>query len=539
MRAVKTALISVWDKTGVLDLAKTLDRFGTRIISTGGTAKALRESGIQVVDISEITKKPEAFGGRMKTLSYEVASGILFDRDRDADEAARLGIEPIDMVVCNLYPFCEYRDKGLGLNELIEYVDIGGPTMIRAAAKNFRGVAVLTRPGDYAAIIEELNANNGALSLATRTNLMRIAYSQTAAYDSAIADHMDGLAGQPSVRLHYSGAEHLRYGENPHQQAVYFAGNDQYAGFRAMEILGGKEISYNNLVDLAGALDAVADLEEPSVAIIKHTNPCGLCSAPDLRHAFELAWAADPVSAFGSVIAFNRTLTVEAAAFLDLDHEDKGKRKFVEIVAAPDFAPGVVEYLKKHKALRILKLDPKASRPPKELKFVRGALLVQDNDEKLFEKMEQVTQYGTGPIDESLLKFGLVGVRQVKSNSIVVVRRKGDAMQLLGMGSGQPNRVNSTSLAMERAVATLEAEYEAQGGAAGEAKELWIKEQLGLAYLVSDAFFPFPDSVRLAAAYGIRQMFQPGGSIRDKEVIAACDELHVAMVMTGIRHFKH
>ncbi len=539
MRGIKTALISVWDKTGVLELAAKLHQFGTRIISTGGTAKALREAGIPVTDISEITKKPEAFGGRMKTLSYEVASGILFDRTRDADEAARLAIDPIDMVVCNLYPFCEYRDKGLPLNELIEYVDIGGPTMIRAAAKNFRGVAVLTRPGDYAAIIQELDANQGALGLETRTKLMRIAYSQTAAYDSAIADHMDTLAGEPSVRLHYTGAEHLRYGENPHQQAVYFSGNDQYPGFRGMEILGGKEISYNNLVDLAGALDAVADLEEPSVAIIKHTNPCGISSAPNLQQAFELAWAADPVSAFGSVIAFNRTLTLDAARFLDLDHEDKGKRKFVEIVVAPQFETGVVEYLKKHKALRILKLDPKTNRPAKELKFVRGSLLVQDNDEKLFEKLEQVTQYGTGPIDEPLLKFGLVAVRQVKSNSIVVVRRTGDAMQLLGMGSGQPNRVNSTSLAMERSVATLEAEYDAQGGPAGEAKDLYVKQQLGLAYLVSDAFFPFPDSVRLAAAYGIRAVFQPGGSIRDKEVIQACDELHVAMVMTGIRHFRH
>ncbi len=535
MRKVKRALISVWDKSGVVELALELHRHGAEIVSTGGTASRLREAGIPVVDISEITKKPEAFGGRMKTISYEVASGILFDRERDAKEAEALGIGAIDMVVCNLYPFVEYRDKGLALDELIEYVDIGGPTMIRAAAKNFRGVAVLTRPQDYQAVVEELGANHGALSLETRTRLMRIAFSQTAAYDSTIADHMDQLAGQPSVRLHYSGAEQLRYGENPHQAALYFAGSAENGGFGGMEVLGGKELSYNNLVDLAGALDAVADVEEPCVAIIKHTNPCGLAAAPKLESAFGLAWAGDPVSAFGSVIAFNRPLSMETAHCLELDHEEKSRRKFVEIVAAPEFEAGVVEYLRKHKSLRILRMDPGANRPARDLKFVRGALLVQDNDGKLYDKLEQVTQYGTGPIDEPLLKFGMVAVRQVKSNAIVVVRRTGDAMQLLGMGSGQPNRVNSTSLALERAVATLEAEYD--GDPAG--RDLYVKQQLGLAYLVSDAFFPFPDSVRMAAAYGIRAIFQPGGSIRDKEVVQACDELHVAMVMTGIRHFKH
>jgi phosphoribosylaminoimidazolecarboxamide formyltransferase/IMP cyclohydrolase len=535
MTKIATALLSVWDKTELLPLAQALHRHGTKLISTGGTAKVLTEAGLPVTDISAVTGRPEAFGGRMKTLSYEIASGLLFDRDRDAEEAKNLGISPIDLVVCNLYPFEHYRQQGLPLDKLIEYIDIGGPTMIRAAAKNVNHVAVLTDPGDYAAAIAELDQTGGELSQATRLGLMRKAFNRTADYDAAIASHLDQLAGAPSVRLHLHEGQPLRYGENPHQKAIFYPKNGLHDGLGALEILGGKELSYNNLVDLGGALDAVAGLAGPSCAIIKHTNPCGLASSSTLAEALDLAWAGDPVSAFGSVIAFNRPVDRPDVLALALDDADKGKRRFVEIVAAPDFTGEALDYLRQHKALRILKIDANEGLRGPEYRFVRGALLAQDADRDAAEKREVASVARPTVMDEDLIRFGTQAARCVKSNAIAIVRRRGAAAQLLGMGAGQPNRVNSVKLALDRALANLRAESLLEG----EAREAECRHKLGECTLVSDAFFPFPDGVELALGAGVKTIIQPGGSIRDGEVIAACDRHGGVMVLTGTRHFKH
>jgi phosphoribosylaminoimidazolecarboxamide formyltransferase/IMP cyclohydrolase len=471
----------------------------------------------------------------MKTLSYEIASGLLFDRDRDAEEAKKLGISPIDLVVCNLYPFEHYRQQGLPLEQLIEYIDIGGPTMIRAAAKNVNHVAVLTDPGDYAAVTEELDRSEGALSRETRLRLMRTAFNRTADYDAAIAAHLDQLAGEPSVRLRLHGGQGLRYGENPHQKATFYPKNGAHEGLGALEILGGKELSYNNLVDLGGALDAVAGLDGPSCAIIKHTNPCGLATATSPAEALDRAWAGDPVSAFGSVIAFNRPLDRADVTSLALDDPDKSRRRFVEIVAAPGFTDEALAYLRQHKALRILKIDPDEGLRGPEFRFVRGALLAQDPDRGAPEKLDTATTNHLGSVDTSLIQFGVHAARCVKSNAIVIVRRVGQVAQLLGMGAGQPNRVNSVKLAIERALANLRAE----SALGGEEREAECRRQLGEAILVSDAFFPFADGVELALDAGVRVIIQPGGSIRDGEVIAACDQRGAVMMLTGTRHFKH
>ncbi|MFH1807475.1 MAG: bifunctional phosphoribosylaminoimidazolecarboxamide formyltransferase/IMP cyclohydrolase [Pseudomonadota bacterium] len=533
---VRRALLSVSDKTGLEPLARALVQRGVELISTGGTRAALTEMGLKTLEISEVTGKPEAFGGRMKTLSFEVCSALLFHRERDADEARALNIAPIDLVVVNLYPFEKKRDQGVDDETLVENIDIGGPTLIRAAAKNHRFVTVLTDPAQYPAVIEELAAHDGALSLETRTRLARQAYNRTADYDAAIAVELDRRAAQPSLRLAFDGGQVLRYGENSHQQATLYRQRGASTSLCDMKILGGKPLSFNNLVDLQGALDAVRDLGRPGVAIIKHTNPCGLAVADSLRAAFEAAWAGDPVSAFGSVIAFNRPLDVETARFLNLDAEPKSARKFVEIVAAPVFSDEAVAYLQQHKDLRIVELDPAQAALKRDVRVLPGAALEQDPDVELLAKQDVVTQAQPPALDDDLLRFGLVATRQVKSNAIVLVRRRGDGVvQLLGMGAGQPNRLNSVKLAVARARENLAAEY--QGGSSG--LEAHIAAQLGLAVLVSDAFFPFPDGVEAAAAAGVRCVFQPGGSIRDKAVIKKCDELGVAMVFTGLRHFRH
>jgi phosphoribosylaminoimidazolecarboxamide formyltransferase/IMP cyclohydrolase len=531
---IKRALISVSDKSGIESLAKTLHQLGVQIISTGGTKKVLEQAGIPVTEISEVTHNPEAFGGRMKTISFQIESALLFDREKDADEAARLGIEPIDMVVCNLYPFERVKNKGVDFDTLIENIDIGGPTMVRAAAKNFKYVAVVTDPQDYPEIVSELQANDGALSYETRFRLMRKAFNLTADYDAMIATTMDETAGELSVRLAFEQANVLRYGENAHQQAFFLRQRKAPHSLYDLEALHGKELSYNNIVDLYSALDAVRDFEQTACAIIKHNNPCGLAVGSDQRTVFEKAWAGDPVSAFGSVIAFNRKVSKSTVEFLHLDAEDKSLRKFVEVVAAPDFDDEALEYLFLHKNLRVVRFDPAHLQSEMEYRILAGALLAQTPDRKLLEKTETVTQT-RAEVDEDLLKFGLIAVRQLKSNAIAIVRKNGEDLQLLGMGCGQPNRVNSTHLALERSVQNLRNEFKGDEAA----MDAYIKEELGKAVLISDAFFPFPDNVEIAAGYGIKTIVQPGGSIRDKSVIKRCDELGIAMIFTGIRHFKH
>lgn len=534
MITIRRALISVWDKTGVVDFAAALERLGCEIISTGGTRKVLEEAGIAVREIASVTGNPEAFGGRMKTISFQIESALLFDRRKDADEAEKLGIEPIDMVVCNLYPFDKVKEKGAELPELIENIDIGGPTMLRAAAKNYRYVAAVSDQRDYPELLREMEENKGALSEATRFMLMRKTFNHTADYDALIATSMDEAAGEFSLRLAFEKAKPLRYGENSHQSAAFLRQRGAKNSYYDMEVLHGKELSFNNITDMYAALESIRDLRQHACAVIKHANPCGLCSGDDQRKTLEYAWAGDPVSAFGSVIAFNTSVTLGTVAFFNFDAESKSQRKFVEIVAAPAFEPEALDYLKLHKNLRIVIFDPHFLTPQKDLKFLHNALLCQDSDLELKSKIEIMTQQKPAN-DPELLDFGLKAIRQLKSNAICIVRRpEKNYCQLLGMGCGQPNRVNSTELSISRARENLKAEWNGSGNA-----DAFIREKMGESILVSDAFFPFPDNVEIAHDAGIRCIVQPGGSIRDKKVITRADELGMAMMFTGLRHFKH
>ena len=530
---IRRALLSVFDKTGVVELARALREHGCELISTGGTRTALEGAGLPVTEISKVTGNPEAFGGRMKTISFQVESALLFDREKDAAEAARLGIAPIDLVVCNLYPFAKARDEKADLPTLMENIDVGGPTMIRAAAKNHRFVAVLTNPEQYAAVQKELHAAKGALGAETRAKLARAAFDLTADYDALIATTLCERAGERILRFHFTEGDPLRYGENPHQQAFFYRDATAAHSLHDLELHGGKELSYNNLTDLTAAMDVARSLGRSGCAIIKHANPCGLAEAADQRAALERAWAGDPLSAFGSVIAFNRSVERRTVEFLALDQTDKSKRRFVEVVAAPAFEPAAIEYLRLAENLRIVEIDPALEQPKTEYRLLAGALLSQnaDLDSDLLGEVKPATKRAPATRPE-LLAFGFKAVRQLKSNAIAVVRETEDgAFQLLGMGAGQPNRVSSTELAVAHARANLAAEH------AGDEK--WIDEQMGKAVLVSDAFFPFKDGVERAAAAGIRTVYQPGGSLRDAEVVARCDELGVAMAMVGRRHFKH
>jgi len=533
---VRRALLSVTDKTGVVELARTLAAHGCELISTGGTRAALEAAGLAVTEAASVSGNPEAFGGRMKTISFAIESALLYDRERDAAEAAVLRIAPIDLVACNLYPFREHAAAGEPLPALMEQVDVGGPTMIRAAAKNHRWVAVLTSPAQYSQVIAELDAHGGALSAATRERLMREAFHHTADYDAAIAQTVDERLDISSLRLAFDQGRTLRYGENPHQAAWLFREREAAASLADAEVLSGKEISHNNLLDLAAALEAVQDLPAPACAIIKHANPCGLAVAPDQPTALAAAWEGDPVSAFGSVIAFNAPLRADTVAFFELGHADRSRRKFVEVVAAPSFEDDALEGLKVHPNLRAVRVDPAGLRPRLIFRSLPGALLLQEADAALEAGGEVQTKAGPAVDDPDLVHLGLVAVRQVKSNAIAVVRRRPDGvLQLLGMGGGQPNRLDSIHLAIARCRANLAREH--RGPAEG--LEAYQREVLASALLVSDAFFPFPDNVEAAAEAGIRTLYEPGGSLRDAQLVKRADELGVCLVFTGRRHFKH
>jgi phosphoribosylaminoimidazolecarboxamide formyltransferase / IMP cyclohydrolase len=534
MIKIRRALISVWDKTGIIDFAAALERMGCEIISTGGTKKELEEAGIAVTDIAAVTGNPEAFGGRMKTISFQIESALLFDRQKDAKEAAKLGIQAIDMVVCNLYPFEKVKDQGARLPELIENIDIGGPTMLRAAAKNYRYVAAVCDPADYPGLLQELEENAGALNETRRFSLMRKAFNHTADYDALIATSMDAEAGELSLRPAFEKAKKLRYGENSHQEAYFLRQRGAKDSYADIQVLHGKALSYNNLTDMYAALESVRDLRQHACAVIKHANPCGLCSGDDQRKVLEYAWAGDPVSAFGSVIAFNTTVKADTVSFFNLDAENRFERKFIEIVVAPAFESEALEYLKQHKNLRVVIYDAHYLTPKKDIKFLHQALLYQDSDMKLKTKTETVTKVKP-VIDPELLDFGLKTIRQLKSNAICIVRRpQQHYCQLLGMGCGQPNRINSTELSVSRARENIKAGWNAPADA-----EAFIRDAMKESVLFSDAYIPFPDNVELAHAAGIRTIVQPGGSISDKKVIAKADELGMAMLFTGLRHFKH
>lgn len=535
MIRVRRALLSVYDKTDIVDLANVLHNLDCEIIASGGTLKTLQQANIPAVEISAYTGNPEIFGGRVKTISYQIAAGILGDRDKDAQEAEKHNIQNIDLVVCNFYPFDQMKDSEAELTDLIEYIDIGGPTMIRAAAKNYKYVTVLTDPNQYKQVMEELSDNDGHISEETRFNLMRQAFNYSADYEADIATTMDKFADINSIRLSYEHGREMRYGENPHQNGVFFKRSLSVNSIHDMKILHGKELSYNNIVDIDGAIQAVHDLQPNGCVIIKHTNPCGYAQGDIQAEVFKTAWEGDPISAFGSIIAFNTPLKYETVGFLDLDNPDKSKRKFVEVIIAPDYEKEALEYLQKSKNLRIIKYDPSEFIDPYQMKPVQGGLLVQNRDAELYEELKVVTCKAID-LDKRvrLIDFGIAASKHIKSNAIVLVREtKDNALQLLGMGAGQPNRVASVKLAIEKAKENLQAEYD------GDDFESYYQQEMKKAILVSDAFFPFADSIEAVAKEGIELVVQPGGSIRDKSVIKTCDKLDVAMIFTQRRHFKH
>lgn len=509
------ALLSVADKTGIVELARQLVGQGHTILSTGGTAKKLQEAGVQVTLVEEYTGSPEMLQGRVKTLHPKIHAGILARRGRDEKELEEHRILPIDIVAVNLYPFEQTVEGDHKLEEAIEQIDIGGVTLLRAAAKNYRDVTVLCDPADYPRLesSEEL-----------RKELAVKAFRHTMRYDSAIQRYLGGeLLGERTLDLHLAHGEELRYGENPHQQATFY--RDGTSGMGSAEQLHGKRLSYNNYLDGDAALQAMLELAaEPAAVVVKHLNPCGMATGDSLREALERAWAGDVVSAFGSVIAFSQEVDLRTAEFL--------QGKFVEMVIAPGYTDEALAFLKgKSKKLRILGLDGLEISPGTQYRRVSGGILEQTPDTDLAAQWECVTKTPFPEGKEALARFTLAACKHTKSNAVILGHEyKRGRFMVLGMGAGQPNRVDSLrKLAVTKAEENIEREY-------GDGKK---DEILSSAMLASDAFFPFDDTVREAAAYGIRYIVQPGGSIRDEEVIEACDELGVSMIFTGTRHFRH
>ena len=522
--AIERALISVYDKRGVVEFARELASLGIEIVSTGGTARLLREAGIGVRDVAELTGWPEMLGGRVKTLHPKVHGGILFQRGKaeDRKQAAEHSIVPIDLVVVNLYPFSATAARpGVTPEELVENIDIGGPAMVRSAAKNFQSVGVVTDPADYAAVAAELR-DRRELSLAMRLALARKAYARTARYDGEIATELERLAANAGVtigpleklpeRIHVAleRRQAMRYGENPHQAAaLYVPAGRPAAGLAGAKQLQGKELSYNNLVDLDAAWALAREFGRPAVAIIKHNNPCGAAEQESLREAYVQALACDPVSAFGGVLAFNRPLDAATA-------EELGKL-FVECIVAPGYEPAALKVFASKKNLRLLELPRDAAPEELELKRISGGVLVQEPDRhQLAESdLKVATQRAPTDAERRALLFGWKVAKHVKSNAIVFAREG----RTVGVGAGQMSRVDSVKIAVIKA---------ATAGLA-----------LAGSVVASDAFFPFPDGVEEAGKAGATAVIQPGGSLRDADVIAAANRMGMAMVFTGVRHFRH
>ena len=538
-KPIRRALLSVTDKSNLIPFAQTLAAHGAELVSTGGTARTLREAGLPVRDIADLTGFPEMLDGRVKTLHPRVHGGILHVRE-NPDHLASIAahaIDPIDMVVVNLYPFEATAQKpGVTFPEIIENIDIGGPSMVRSAAKNFADVAVVTSASDYETLTAELNANAGQLSLATRWSLAQAAFRTTAAYDTAIAQTLAELSPDdpapeapnpahpaeekfpPDLRLTYTRSAPLRYGENPHQQAALYV-DSSHAGIASARQLQGKELSYNNLVDLDACWSLVQDLAALSgpsfaktpaaVAIIKHTNPCGAAVAPNVIDAYQQALAADPVSAFGGVIGIDQPVDGPAA--------DEISKLFVEAIVAPSFTPEARTRFAAKKNLRLVEIT--SATAPLALKQISGGLLLQDADNLRITPadLRTVTDRHPTPNELAALLFAWSVSKHVKSNAIVYARASSStAFQTVGIGAGQMSRVDA-----------------ARFGA--------IKATLPLAGSVaaSDAFFPFPDGLEAVVQAGATAVIQPGGSVRDPDVIAAANRLGIAMVFTGIRHFRH
>ncbi len=534
LKPIRRALLSVTDKSGLVDFARALAAHNIELVSTGGTARTLREAGLTVRDISDLTGFPEMLDGRVKTLHPNVHGGLLHIRSNPGHQAsiAEHNIQPIDLVVVNLYAFEATAAKpGVLVHELIENIDIGGPSMVRSAAKNFEDVAVVTGVSDYPALTEELNANGGSLSRDTRWRLAKQAFSTTAAYDAAIASALDALSsGEPDapasptnpstadlppvIRLIYPRSSVLRYGENPHQRAALYT-DGTGKGIASARQLQGKELSYNNLVDLDACWELASEFDpaaEAAVVIIKHTNPCGAATGSAVLEAYARALEADPVSAFGGVIGVNREIDGSAA--------EEIAKLFVEAIVAPSFTPEALARFATKKNLRLLVIDP--AHTPRILKQVSGGLLVQDADRHQVTEADLTFPTARRPSPEELraLLFAWRISKHVKSNAIVYARSLGTGSaafgQTVGVGAGQMSRVDAARFGAQKAVLPLAGSVAA-----------------------SDAFFPFPDGLEVVAGAGATAVIQPGGSVRDAEVIAAADRLGVAMAFTGIRHFRH
>jgi phosphoribosylaminoimidazolecarboxamide formyltransferase/IMP cyclohydrolase len=533
-KRIRRALLSVTDKTGLVEFARALAGFGVELVSTGGTARALREAGLAVKDISDLTGFPEMLDGRVKTLHPKVHGGLLYIRGNKEHEAAvaQHGIVPIDMVVVNLYAFEKTAaQSGVPFGHLIENIDIGGPSMVRSAAKNFEDVAIVTRVADYPALIEELKANDGALSRETRWRLAKQAFALTAAYDTAIANTLDQIADAPApsspaeldaaslpptLRINLPRSQALRYGENPHQRAALYAdGTGQ--GIAGARQLQGKELSFNNIVDLDACWELAQEFptgeSDPAVVVIvKHTNPSGAATGSTILEAYLKALACDPVSAFGGVIGINRAVDGDAAAEI--------AKLFVEAIAAPSFTAEARERFAAKKNLRLVEVNsaPPNSESRPMVKHISGGLLLQDADTgrinatALDPGLKVVTWRPPTAVELRSLLFAWRVCKHVKSNAIVYARDG----QTLGVGAGQMSRVDAARFGAMKAVLPLKG-----------------------CVAASDAFFPFPDGLEAVAAAGATAVIQPGGSVRDEEVIAAADKLGMAMVFTGMRHFRH
>jgi phosphoribosylaminoimidazolecarboxamide formyltransferase/IMP cyclohydrolase len=507
------ALVSVSDKSGVVDFARGLEELGIEIFSTGGTKKSLEAAGVKIRSISDLTGFPEILDGRVKTLHPAVHGGILARRDipQHLSQLSQHHIGLIDIVTVNLYPFVETVTKaGVSLDEAIENIDIGGPSMIRSAAKNFASVLVVIDPADYDAILRRLR--RGSIDSTYRKRLAQKAFQHVALYDTAIAQYLSEEVFPEEMTIALKKARSLRYGENPHQKAAFYAEQNvrqKPEGLESLRQLGGPEISFNNLLDLDAALNVLSDFTAPTIAIMKHNNSCGLASHDDLAEAYRRALTGDPVAAFGGVVASNRAIDLATAREIDKTHYDA--------IVAPGYQKKALELLRRKESLRLIKTASyraASSKSQLDLRRVRGGLLAQTPDMLTRPELKPRPVTKRKPSDAELLDlvFAWKAVKGIKSNAIVIARDR----TLLGMGAGQPSRVVSVDLALKRAGA------KAKGSV-----------------LASDAFFPFPDGPELAIKHGVTAIIQPGGSVRDKEVIELADKYNVAMVFTGVRHFRH
>ncbi len=509
----RRALVSVSDKTGIIDFCKGLEKLGFEIVSTGGTLKALKDSGVKAISITDVTGFRECLDGRVKTLHPAVHAGLLARRDlpEHMKQLDEMGYRTIDLVAVNLYPFkATIQKPGVTLGEAIENIDIGGPTMLRSAAKNYKDVLVVCEPSDYSEVLDRIK--NGTDDEKFRLSLSYKVYRHTAAYDSLISGYMQKLLGidfPDHITFAYDKAQELRYGENPHQSAAFYREPiTPSSSLAAAEQLNGKELSYNNINDANGAIELLREFDAPTVVASKHTNPCGVASAADICSAYKAAYDCDPVSIFGGIVACNRTVDKPTA--------EEMVKIFLEIVIAPDYTEDALEVLKTKKNLRVLRLPDVSVKPESEYDFkrVHGGLLVQQKDLSLYnaDDVKVVTKRAPTAEERAQLDFAYKVVKHTKSNAIVVA----NGNRAVGVGPGQTNRIWAAEQAIERA---------------GE----FVKGGV----LASDAFFPFDDCVKAAAAAGITAIIQPGGSIRDEDSIKACDEAGIAMLFVGQRHFKH